>query len=96
MASMSELQKVRAKIEELEEKDKVLNAQIEAADASARPALQQQLIVQLSRLDTLQKKEEWLATQLSAGERPGWKSQWQLKRGSHRGYRVVSRGQGAD
>ncbi len=92
MASPSELQDVRAKIEKLEEKEKVLNAQIAAADPSERPALRQELILQLSRLDTLQKKEERLAAQLSAGERPGQKSQWQLKQGSHHGYRLIRRG----
>ena len=69
MASTSELQKVRAKIEELEEKEKVLNAQIAAADPSRRLELLEKLIAPLQgRLDTLQKKEERLAAQLSAGE----------------------------
>ena len=72
MASTSELQKVCAKIEELEEKEKVLNAQIAAADPSRRLELLEKLIAPLQgRLDTLQKKEERLAAQLSAGERPG-------------------------
>ena len=72
MASTSELQKVRAKIEELEKEVKELNAQIAAADPSRRLELLEKLIAPLQgRLDTLQKKEERLAAQLSAGERPG-------------------------
>ena len=72
MASTSELQKVRAKIEELEKEVKELNAQIAAADPSRRLELLEKLIAPLhAQLDTLRKKEERLDTQLSAGERPG-------------------------
>ena len=63
-----ELQGVRAEMDELKKEVKELKVQIAAADPSAKPALQQERNLQLSRLDTLQKKEERLAAQLSPGE----------------------------